>query len=368
MAVNRACSQAAEKAFSWQGWERREPRELGLDPRKLEEAAAFAGGRGCVIRGGYLVHGWGDYAQAGDVASACKPRYSHFAFKAVELGLLPSLDALAADFEPRLRELNAQRGRKDARITFRHFMTQTSCYGVSESPGQAYGYNDFQMALFWDTLFLKVYGATYENVDAKVLRHLLTGPLGCEDHPTYMAFGQQDRPGRLKISPRDFARLGWLYLNQGHRAGQQLLSRQHAQLAVTSPLPPSLPRTQAREAPMLPGQRTLGSKIIPDDQDDHCGSYSYLWWVSGMGRDGQRYWPGAPADAYAGLGHANGQRGLAVLPGLDLVVSWNDTRLGQMPAEPRPVGLFLEKLQRACVTGAQDDNHRAGGRRHAARL
>lgn len=203
---------------------------------------------------------------------------------------------------------------------------------------------------FWDTLFLKVYGATYEDVDEKVLRPLLTGPLGCEDSPTYLAFGIDDRPGRLKISPRDFARIGWLYLNEGNWAGKQLLSVEHARQAVTSPLPLSVPRTRGREAPMLAGQRTHGSKIIPDDHNDHCGSYSYLWWINGIGRDGRRYWPEAPADAYACLGHQHGQRGMAVLPGLDMVVAWNDTVLGSMPSEPQPVGLLLEKFKQACVS------------------
>ena len=38
-----------------------------------------------------------------------------------------------------------------------------------EKPGAAYAYNDWQMALFWDTLFLKVYGAAYANVTAEVV-------------------------------------------------------------------------------------------------------------------------------------------------------------------------------------------------------
>lgn len=337
--------------FPGEHWERREPGEVGLETRKLQEAARFAGGRGCVVRGGYLVYGWGDFKKAGDVASACKPAIGHFAFKAVELGLLASLDSLAAQYEPRLRELNPQLGCKDARITFRHFMTQTSCYGVSEEPGTAYCYNDYQMALFWDTLFLKVYGATYEDVDERVLKPLLTGPLGCEDSPTFLAFGRQDRPGRLKISPRDFARFGWLYLNQGNWRGQQLLKAEHAHLAVSSPLPLSIPRTKGQEAAMLAGQRSHGSKIIPDNHNDHCGSYSYLWWINGIGRNGDRFWPGASADAYTCLGHRNGQRGMAVLPSLDLVVAWNDTVLGTMADEPRPVGLLLQKFQQACLSG-----------------
>jgi len=60
------------------------------------------------------------------------------------------------------------------------------------------------MVLFWDTLFLKVYSATYGNVGETVMQLLLAAPLQCKDHPTFMAFGLKDRPGRLAISVCDF--------------------------------------------------------------------------------------------------------------------------------------------------------------------
>src|ERR1019366_8735619 len=99
--------------------------------------------------------------------------------------------------------------------------------------------------------------------------------------------------------------------------------------------------TTDKAAEMIPGQRTDGSSIVPDDECDQRGSYSWLWWTNGVDRNGKRNWPTAPADAYACLGHENGQRGLAVLPSLDIVVAWNDTDFGKLPAEPNPPGLFL---------------------------
>jgi hypothetical protein len=74
---------------------------------------------------------------------------------------------------------------------------------------------------------------------------------------------------------------------------------------------------------MLPGQRSLGSRKIPDNQTPHFGSYSFLWWVNGTEASGRRHWPDAPTNVFAALGHG-GIRGLAVFPDLDLVVSWND--------------------------------------------
>ena len=333
-----------EPVYPGERWLRKRPEEVGLDRGKLDEFRDYVGGRGCVVRYGYLVYTWGDFTRRGDVASAAKPVYAHFLFKALELGKIPSLDERVVRYEPRLADLNPDLGYKDREITWRHLVTQTSCYGVTERPGTAFDYNDWQMALFWDLLFLKVYGATYENVDEKVLHPLLTDPLGCEDDPTFMAFGLKDRPGRLAISPRDFARFGLLYLRKGNWRGKQLISERYAVMAVTSPLPNSIPRTKAKPAQMLPGQRSIGSRSIPDDQTDHFGSYSFLWWINGVDRKGRRHWPDAPKDAFAALGH-NGKRALIVIPSLELIASWNDSRIDGREMVNGALKLLVESVR-----------------------
>jgi hypothetical protein len=323
-----------------------------LDKSKLDAIQSYMGGRGCIVRHGYLVYTWGDFTTPGDVASAAKPWYSTFLFKAVEDGRLASLDTPAVNYEPRLSTLNASLGYKDTNITFRHFASQTSCYGVQERPGTAFDYNDWQMALFWDTLFLKVYGAAYSSVDATVLHPMLTSILQCQDNPTFMAFGTGDRQGRLAVSPRDFARFGLLYLHGGNWNGTQVVSQSHATMAVTSPLPLSIPRTAAVAADMIPGQRSIGSTIVPDDQADDNGCYSWLWWVNGVQRNGQRRWPDAPVDVYTCLGHTNGKRGIAVMPSQDIVLAWNDTVLDTYPSDPDPLNpVFLYIMQSLTNTG-----------------
>ncbi|MHC4230870.1 MAG: serine hydrolase domain-containing protein, partial [Planctomycetota bacterium] len=283
----------------------------------------YAGGFGCVVRHGYMVYTWGDASRRKDVASAAKPLYSHFLFKAVEDDRISSLDERASKWEPRLNQINKNLGHKDRNITWRHFANQISCYGLAEAPGTAYAYNDWQMALFWDTLFKKVYGASFETVDADVFHPMLTDQIQCQDNPTFMAFGAKDRAGRLAISPRDFARFGLLYLRKGKWKNRQLISREHATMAVTSPLPNSIPRAGNQAAEMIPQQRSIGSKRIPDNQCDHIGSYSWLWWTNGIARDGTRHWPDVPIDAYGCFGHG-GPRAMVVVPSLDLIISWND--------------------------------------------
>lgn len=284
------------------------------------------------------------------MASACKPFYSHLLFKALEDGLIESLDEKAVRWEPRLGQINGDLGFKDADIAWRHFANQTSCYQLAEKPGTAYAYNDWQMALFWDTLFLKVYGASYDNVDDHVFHALLTDPLQCQDDPTMMAFGTKNRPGRVGVSPRDFARFGLLYLREGSWNGRQLIRREHATMAVTSPLPNAIPRAGQKIAEMIPGQRTIGSGAKPDNQTDHFGSYSWLWWINGVDRDGMRMWPDAPHDTYGAFGHG-GPRTMWVMPGLDIVVSYNDANLREWTSgRKNPTNTAMKLLVESVVS------------------
>jgi CubicO group peptidase (beta-lactamase class C family) len=336
--------------FPGKTWATRTPAEVGLDAARLQAFSRFVGGRGCVARHGYLVYSWGDASRRADVASAAKPLYAHFLFQALEDGKIDSLDETVVRWEPRLKKINKDLDFKDAQITWRHFANQTSCYQLVETPGTAYAYNDWQMALFWDTLFLKVYGTTHENVDAQVVRPLLTEPLECEDRPTFMAFGTADRPGRVGISPRDFARFGLLYLRKGNWRGRQLLSREHATMAVTSPLPNSIPRASNRTAEMIPGQRTMGSGSKPDNQTDHFGSYSWLWWTNGVDRHGVRMFPAAPHDLFGAFGHG-GPRAMWVIPSLEIVVSYNDATMRDWTSgEKNPTNTAMKLLTESVVT------------------
>jgi len=307
-------------------WSMKTASEAGFDEAKLSQFSSYVGGKGFVTRNGYGVYGWGSYTTRADIASAAKPWNSFFLFKAIETGKIPSIDQKASVWETRLNNINSNLGYKDRNITWKNFATQTSNYGVREKPGAAFDYNDWQMALFWDTLFLKVYGATYSGVDNSVLKPMLGNILEFEDNPTFMAFGTGDRPGRIAVSPRDFARFGLLFLGKGKWKETQVISEENAIKAVSTPLPNSIPRTTGIEAQMISGQRSYGSTDIPDNQVDHDGSYSYLWWVNGIKRDGTRKYPDAPLDLYMARGHG-GKRLMVVFPSLGIVASWNDANL-----------------------------------------
>ncbi len=332
-----------EPVYPGRQWATKSPEELGLSTAGLNAFSDYAGGFGCIVRHGYMAYTWGDASRRMDVASAAKPVYAHFLFKAVEDGRIFSVDEPVCKWEARLKRINGDLGCKDSRITWRHMANQVSCYGLVEEPGTAYAYNDWQMSLLWDTLFTRVYGATHATVDSEVLHPQLTDLIGCEDNPTFMAFGLEDRPGRLAISPRDFARFGLLYLQGGRWEQQQLLSPELARMAVTDPVPNSIPRAGDEAAEMVPGQRSIGSRQIPDNQTDHMGGYSWLWWINGVDRVGKWHWPDAPLDTFGCFGHG-GKRAMVVLPGLDLIVSWNDTRIEARDMENKALALLLDAV------------------------
>ena len=329
-----------KKTYPGREWSVADPAQFSFSHKQLQTAAQAIGGNGCIIVKGRLVMTWGKWNQPNDIASAAKVTYAHLLFKALELGLIPSLDSPVMKWEPRLATINKKLNYKDSKITWRHLGNQASCYGLSDMPGSAFAYNDCSMALFVDTLFNKVYKRSVGQWDADIFNKYIASPLQMQDRPSLLAFGKDDRPGRLAISPRDFARFGYLYLHEGLWKDQRIISPGCVQMALHNPLPLTMPRTSHLEAEMLPRQRSIGSLSIPDDQTDHDSSYSWMWWLNGITRDKHRKWPALPHDAFAADGHW-GAEGLLVLPSHDVVVSWNSS--------PRPAGMFSAEASEALM-------------------
>jgi hypothetical protein len=294
-----------------------------MDPERL--ARLSFGQTGCVVRYGYLVHTWGRQDRLGAGGSETKPYFTHFLFKAVEEGKLPSINSKVIDFEPRLKTLNPNLGYKDREITWAQMAMQTSCYGVEDRPGTAFDYNDFNMALFGDTLFFKVFGATsWKEVTEKVLRPNLTEPMQWEDKQEY------DENGRLRLSARDQCRFGLLYLRKGKWKDRQLLSAEHVATIVGSSVPGKFPRTKGTPAELIPGQRRMGNFSGGMNQTEHYGSYSFAWWTNGIMRDGRRRLPDAPPDLHGCEGgNAEVFSGMFVFPSLELIVAWRNAPRGE---------------------------------------
>jgi CubicO group peptidase (beta-lactamase class C family) len=323
-AVGEDKPKATRPVYPGPAWATRRPEEVGLLRAKLDALRDLVGGRGCVVRHGYLVYTWGEAAKSGDVASAVKPVIGTLLFLALQDGKLKSVDDRVADFEPRLKKLN---NGKDGGITWRHLASQLSGYGLGEAPGKAYAYNDYALALYFDVLTQKVYR---EKADA-ILKRRLADVLQFQDRCTFEAFGPNDRPGRLAVSPRDFARFGLLYLRGGKWKDQQIIRPEFVRMALSSRIPADTALTQAKDADMLPKQRSLGggkniTRVGP-------GYYSFNWWLNRRDKSGRRLFVDAPPDAFVAAGHG-GERMLWVIPSLDLIVTWNDAKIDDQDASP----------------------------------
>lgn len=358
-------AQAGENVYPEAHWEQRPPEQVGLSRGKLAALRQLVGGRGCVVRHGYLVYSWGDQARSYDVASAFKPVLSTLLLMAVQEGRLNSVDELVADFEPRLKTLNDG---KDAGITWRHLASQTSGYGLSEAPGAAYSYNDFALTLYYSRLTQKVFLTN----GTEVLRTRLAAPLQFEDDFSFNAFRRPDRDGRLALSVRDFARIGLLYLRNGQWRDQQLIKPEFIRMAIHSPIPTDTPLTNGREADMLPGQYSIGggkniTRVGP-------GYYSFNWWLNRTNRLGERLFVDAPPDTYVASGHG-GKRTLWVFPSLDLIVSWNDSPIDDHDQSPgnrdtkcnQAARLMVEAVQGSTGSGRVPAGQSPASARQAAR-
>jgi CubicO group peptidase (beta-lactamase class C family) len=295
----------AERGPAWPGrhWDWKPPARAGFSAEKLQAFSEWAGGEGCIVHGGRMIHEWGDTAFRNDVASSIKPIYAFLTFQAIEEGRLASLDERVVKWVPELAELNPELGSTECEITFRHLLSQTSCYGLMEDTGAAFAYNDYATGLLVWTLFSRVYGLPPAQYDELLNGELLGGFLGFEDRPT--ATHPRSTRGRIRISVRDLARFALLYLRGGEWRGRQVLRKDLFAEALSDPLPQDFPRTAGVEAGHLEEVESIGGG---KDQKGHMGCLGYFWWFNRVTPDGTRLLPDAPAGTYMGSGYGGGLR------------------------------------------------------------
>jgi CubicO group peptidase (beta-lactamase class C family) len=108
-------------------------------------------------------------------------------------------------------------------MSFRHLADMTSGYSRAEAPGTHWAYNDLAINLYRH-LMVEVLG---EPLNDAALKRLAA--LQFQDGDL---FGSRDGAG-VNTSPRDFARLGWFWMNHGSWNGRQLLPREYSEKHMT---------------------------------------------------------------------------------------------------------------------------------------
>ena len=317
------------------GWQSKTPAEVNVSDLKLNEFVNILTkngtmtqptSNGVIIKDGYLIKTWGDPDYQFEWASAMKPVMSNLLFYAIEtvqdgkINTGNGVNTLVKDYwldsqgQTRLTP-------EDQTMTFAHFANMTSGYARGENPGEAWAYNDYAITLYCYTL-KKIYDPILQDPattltqfkNSPALRTAaanLFSPLQLTNPELFTARGGCG----IKTSPKDFARIGWLWLHKGNWDGQQLLPQSYF---------------DSFQQPQVPGDLPLSTLADVDYLGTGPGIYGYNWWFNATvpstitltNPDGEITWPAAPADTFEANGHWQKEI-MVIIPSMNLVVAGN---------------------------------------------
>lgn len=297
MLLAAACSTQASPGVQppdyWptEGWRTGEPQDHGFDEAKLAEIAAnlpdeipFLDSL-LIIRNGYLVHesyhnGY-DQDKMHDIASVTKSWTSALVGVAQEQGRITSLDEPLSALLPDYFAGNKYTGKRD--ITLRHLLMMRSGIDFSEEVLNSGGYGGEELlegdVTAFGLDFPSAYGPgeawNYSTLDTQLISAVMqhaTGeplesfavsnlfePMGIKEYD-WLADGAGTTIGgqNLSMTPRDMAKLGFLYLHKGNWDGEQLVPADWVELSLT-------PQGDAYHP--------------PTEKTEKIEWYGYLWWT-----------------------------------------------------------------------------------------
>jgi CubicO group peptidase (beta-lactamase class C family) len=298
---------AGSDPFPGAEWSHGDPAKMGWSVDGLAAAKAYAdrvgSTSGMIVQHGVVVDEWGDTARKSALFSVRKSLVSaligiavgrgqmHLDQTLAELGIddnPPSLTAIEKTATVR-EMIEARSGVYHPTVYETPWMLSIKPARGTHAPGEFWVYNN------WD---FNTAGAIYEKLTGQrifdALKTEIANPIGMQDYQPSDGRYASGEPGSrypaypLKMSARDLARFGLLFLRNGRWRDQQVIP---AEWVAESTRPYS---------------------------DTPYGGYGYMWWTSNpaVGPRG----PGATItlDAYWADGHL-GQYAI-VVPSLDLVV------------------------------------------------
>jgi hypothetical protein len=300
-------------------WETRTPAQVGLRSAALDALAGSIGGVGSIVKDGYMVYTWGDQTAKADWASAAKPVLHTLLAFAVQENRIRSVEDPVKDWV--LAGTGGALRPEDEAITFAQLMNMTSGYAVIDAPGAAWAYNDVA-SNFKNRLIGAILG---EPLDAQLLTRL--APLQFEDGSLLTTRGGYG----ISTTTRDFARIGWFWMNRGNWRSEQVLSSTFFDEYMRSQVPGTTPRSAGPDADYL----NVGTVGGGTDQSEHGpGLYGAAWWFNDtVGTTGLRAWPDAPLDMFQANGHWD-REVIVMVPSLNLLVSARGAWGSFVPGDP----------------------------------
>jgi hypothetical protein len=287
-------------------WETRTPDQVGLRSSVLASFAGSIGGVGSIVKDGYMVYAWGDQTAKADWASAAKPLVHTLLFLAVQEDRIDSLDERIGRWV--LAGTGGTLRPEDEPITFAQLMNMTSGYALIDAPGAAWAYNDVA-----SNLKNRVVGAIFgEPLDGPLLTRL--APLQLQDGTLLTTRGGYG----VSTTTRDFARIGWFWMNHGNWRNQQVVASTFFHDYMRAQVPGDTPRSAGPDIDYL----NVGSVGGGTDQSEYGpGLYGAAWWFNDtVGTTGLRAWPDAPLDTFQANGHWDREI-VVMIPSLNLLVA-----------------------------------------------
>jgi CubicO group peptidase (beta-lactamase class C family) len=283
------------------------PDAAGFDAEQLELARHYAdsvrSGAVMIVHRGLVVQAWGDVSRKLELHSVRKSIVSALYGIAVdrkEIDINRTLGALGiTDREPLTEQERSARVRD--LLAARSGVYLPAAYAAADQdsarpPRGSHPPNTFFFYNNWDFNML---GVIYEHtVDSSLYRSLderIARPIGMEDYTpadgflVYEPSGSMHPAHTIRMSARDLARFGQLYLQNGSWAGRQVISRQW-----------------------------IAESTTPKSDFGEGQGYGYLWWTAAPGYFGVRY----PQLNRRALFYGSGTGGqlVAVIPSDELVI------------------------------------------------
>jgi len=340
-----------EAVYPGRHWETADPAKFGWSAAKLEEARAYFAtlppATVLIIDRGRLVAQWGDPAKRVKISSARKSLLSAlYGIYAQEgrIKLDKTLAELGIDDQPALTEiekkatvrmlLQSRSGIYHGYVAGTPGMRAATPTRGGHLPGSFWYYNNWDFNAL-GTIFEKQTGTGI----AAALRDRIAEPIGMEDfrvEDLYYQYAAPEGPDfarsthrayPMRLTARDMARFGYLFLRQGNWNGKQIVPREWVAES-----------TRAHAKVGKDGYSEAG----PNNPENGNG-YAYCWWVNGFG---------IPVKSFSARGAM--AKYIVVIPERDLVLVYqnhaespDDTSkltVAEYAKLPAPTGTQVDRL------------------------
>jgi CubicO group peptidase (beta-lactamase class C family) len=259
-----------------------------------------------IVDDGVIVNQWGETSRSFNVHSIRKSFLSALYGIAVakgEINLYATLGQLGIDDNEPSLTLEEKQARVIDLLKARSGIYHAALYETpamkaekpvrgSHPPRSFWAYNNWDFNALGAIYETATHDSIYHSFDERIARHIGMEEFGFKDQEYVTGPDSIHRAYPFRMTARDMARFGLLYLRSGRWRGRQIV-----------------PPIWVRES-------TTAYSVADGNVRDHYSGYGYLWWVAVNGN----HYPNVelPDGSFSAWG--SGGHFIAVIPALQLVV------------------------------------------------